>query len=67
MFDFYMKVQGTLGAIELFTLLVGALVSTLYVIGTTPVMLLAAGAIPFTLQAIQVLIVEALNFESLHK
>jgi hypothetical protein len=65
MLDFYMKIQRPLRAIEFFAFLVRALEPALYIVGTSPVVLLAAGAVPLTLKAIQVLIVKALYLEGL--
>lgn len=67
MLDFYMKIQGPLRAIEFFAFLIRALEPALDVVGTSPVVLLAAGAVPFTLEAIQVLIVKALYLEGLRQ
>ena len=61
-----MKVEGALGAVELFALLVRALVLPLDVVGAAPVVLLASRAVPLRLQSVQILIVEALYFECLH-
>jgi len=67
MLDFYMKIQRPLRAIEFFAFLVRALEPAFDVVGTSPVVLLAAGAVPLTLQAIQVLIVKALYLEGLRQ
>lgn len=67
MLDFYMKIQRPLRAIEFFAFLVRALEPAFDVVGTSPVVLLAAGAVPLTLEAIQVLIVKALYLEGLRQ
>ena len=67
MLDFYMKIQRPLRAIEFFAFHVGALEPALDVVGTSPVVLLAAGAVPFTLKPIQVLIVKAFYLEGLRE
>ena len=67
MLDFYMKIQRPLRAIEFFAFLVGALEPALDVIGTAPVVLLAAGAVPLALESVQVLIVKALYLEGLRQ
>lgn len=67
MLDFYMKIQRPLRAIEFFAFLVRALEPALDVVGTSPVVLLAAGAVPLTLEAIQILIVKALYLEGLRQ
>lgn len=66
MLNLNVKVQGALGAIKLLALLIGTLVATLDIVGTTSVMLFAARTIALTLEAVQVLIIEALYFKSLH-
>ena len=65
MLDFYMKIQRPLRAIEFFAFLVGALEPALDVVGTASVVLLAAGAVPLALEAVQVLIVKALYLKRL--
>jgi len=67
MLDFYMKIQRPLRAIEFFAFLVRALEPALDVVGTSPVVLFAARAVPLTLEAIQVLIVKALYLEGLRQ
>ena len=67
MLDFYMKIQRPLRAIEFFAFLVRALEPAFDVVGTSPVVLLAAGAVPLTLEAIKVLIVKALYLECLRQ
>jgi hypothetical protein len=62
-----MKIQRPLRAIEFFAFLVRALEPAFDVVGTSPVVLLAAGAVPLTLEAIQVLIVKALYLEGLRQ
>lgn len=65
MLDFYMKIQRPLRAIEFFAFLVRALEPAFDVVGASPVVLLAAGAVPLALEAIQILIVKALYLEGL--
>jgi hypothetical protein len=62
-----MKIQRPLRAIEFFAFLVRALEPAFDVVGTSPVVLLAAGAVPLTLEAIKVLIVKALYLEGLRQ
>jgi len=62
-----MKIQRSLRAIEFFAFLIGALEPALDVVGTSPVVLLAAGTVPLALEAVQVLIVKALYLEGLRQ
>ena len=67
MLDFYMKIQRSLRAIEFFAFLIWALEPAFDVVGTAPVVLFAAGAVPLALEAVQVLIVKALYLEGLRQ
>ena len=60
-----MKVQRALRTVVFFAFLVGALEPALNIVCAASVMLFAAGAVPLTLEAIQVLIIKALYLESL--
>jgi hypothetical protein len=66
MLNLYVQVQRSLRSIKLLAFLIWAFVATFDIIGTATVMLFAARAISLTLESVQVLIVEALDFESLH-
>lgn len=62
-----MEVQRALGAVELLALLIGALVPTFDVVCAPAVVLLSSRAVPLALKPVQVLVVKALNFESLQQ
>ena len=66
MLNLDVQIQRSLGPIKLLTFLVWAFVATFDIISTASVMLFAARAISLTLESVQVLVIEALDFESLH-
>ena len=66
MLNLTVQIQRSLGPIKLLTFLIWALIATFDIISTATVMLFAARAISLTLESVQVLVVEALDFESLH-
>lgn len=63
--DLNVQVQGALGTVELLTFLIRALETSLDVVRTASMVLLATRAITLRLESIQVLIVKALDFEGL--
>ena len=66
MLNLDVQVQRSLRSIKLLAFLIWAFVATLDIIGTATMMLFAARAISLTLESVQVLVIEALDFESLH-
>ena len=66
MLNLDVQIQRSFGPIKLLTFLVWAFVATFDIISTASVMLFAARAISLTLESVQVLVIEALDFESLH-
>ncbi len=66
MLNLDVQIQRSLGPIKLLTFLIWTLIATFDIISTATVMLFAARAISLTLESVQVLVIEALDFESLH-
>jgi hypothetical protein len=66
MLNLDVQIQRSLGSVKLLAFLIRAFVATFDIISTATVMLFAARAISLTLESVQVLVVEALDFESLH-